>query len=373
MSVVIEKKLSQDEKFARIRLSRSENVGPITYKHLIAKYKSATSALEVLPSLAQKGGGKRQIKICKVSTLEKEISGIKAFGAKFLILGDIAYPKLLTQVEDAPPIISVKGHQHLLEKPSIGIVGARNASAIGHKIARTIAQELGEEGYIITSGLARGIDTSAHIGALSTGTIAALGGGIDIFYPKENRDLQNQISNEGLLISEQPLGTKPQARHFPRRNRIISGLSKGVLVIEAAMKSGSLITARLALEQNREVFAVPGSPLDPRSNGTNNLIKQGAALVENSGDVLEALKTITNLSFEDPVKPLFDENYIAQEDSISDKKRRVVQERLSPTPVEIDEIIRQVKLETSEVLTIILELELAGLAVRHPGNKVSLL
>ncbi len=364
--------LSEQERLARLRLSRSDHVGPITFRHLIARYQSGEAALDALPELAKRGG-KRTIKIYPKASAMAEIDAARTFGAKFIILGDTGYPEPLAAIEDAPPVLIVKGHLHLLQKPAFGIVGARNASAAGLRFARTIAAELGQEDLIIASGMARGIDAAAHQGALMTGTIAVLGGGVDVVYPKENQALYEEITERGLLISEVLLGTQPQARHFPRRNRIISGLSLGVLVVEAAQRSGSLISARLAGEQGREVFAVPGSPLDPRCKGPNSLIRDGATLVEDKNDVLKVINAMRGRPFSDPAYNLFD-MFVAEsgEEGVTPALRDGILEKLSPTPVPIDELVRLTGESAGRILTVLLELELAGLAVRHPGNKIAL-
>ncbi len=363
----------QAERIARMRLIWSDNVGPITFRHLLARFGSAMAALDALPDLAKKGGRKKPIQICRISNIEKELEAIRAFGGKFIVMGDSQYPKMLAATEDAPPVLAVKGHLHLTDKRVVAMVGARNASAVGRKLARNLSRELGDAGYVIASGLARGIDAAAHEGAMATGTVAVLGTGIDVFYPKENRELHARIAEEGLLLTEHKLGTRPQASHFPRRNRIISGLSLGVIVVEAAMRSGSLITARLDLEQGREVMAIPGTPLDPRAKGANNLIRQGARLVEGVEDVLDALELLHRQPLYEPDLPLFESAaHIADVAESSAGDRDNILARLNLIPVAIDDIIRDSQMPTSGVLTILLELELAGKIDRHPGNKVSL-
>ncbi len=280
---------------------------------------------------------------------------------------------MLSAAEGSPPVLSIRGHTHLLTKRCIGIVGARNASAVGVKFARGMARDLGEAGFVVVSGLARGIDGAAHTGSLATGTIAVVAGGIDIIYPPEHERLQAEIADRGLLVSEMPVGTQPLGRHFPRRNRIISGLSLGVLVVEAAPKSGSLITARFALEQNREVFAVPGSPLDPRCQGTNNLIRQGAVLTETVDDILTALAGLPQRLAE-PGRDMMGGGPapdVAEREL--DRARKAVREKLGHTPVEVDELLRQCDLTPPVLMTILLELELAGILARQHGNRVSLI
>lgn len=374
--------LTTAERFARLRLARCQSVGPITFRRLLERFSTAQAALDALPDLARRGGGRKPVKVVSRESVEAEMDAVQALGGEIMVLGDSAYPALLEATEDAPPALTLLGRIELMENRCIGIVGARNASAIGQRFARQIAGELSDEGLVVVSGLARGIDAAAHEGALAGGTIAVLGGGLDVFYPRENRELQNRIAEDGLLVSEHPPGTQPQASHFPRRNRIISGLSLGIIVIEAAMRSGSLITARLAGEQGREVFAVPGSPLDPRAQGSNNLIRQGAALVERADDVVEALASLGSLPghHHAPHQPLAEPaesgfrsaGAIDEAQDIEDSARALLREKLSPAPVAIDEIMRQCDLPPAVVLTILLELELAGIAQRHPGNQVSL-
>lgn len=367
------KSLSAGEKRDRLRLAWSDNVGPITFRHLIARYGSAGKALEALPGLATRGGSKRRVKLLAQSKAEDELARLEAFGGRMLVLGETAYPSLLAAVEDAPPVLFVRGHTHLFEKDAIAIVGARNASAAGRRLASDLALRLGQAGLVVISGLARGIDGAAHLGGIGSGTIAVLGCGLAVSYPKENAELQERIAGEGLLVSEFPLSTGPQASHFPRRNRIISGLSRGVLVVEAAPRSGSLITARLAGEQGREVFAVPGSPLDPRAQGANRLIRDGAILVQSAEDILEAFESLSWKPLADPSEELFAglPKAPVSHDELELARPRV-RHLLSHTPMPVDEIVRHSELTAASVLTILLELELAGVAVRHPGNRISL-
>ena len=265
--------LSDSERLVWLRLTRSENVGPITFMALLDRYGSTAQALDELPALARSGGSKRAIKLCSKSATEREIKALAELGGRFLACREPGYPVPLAALADAPPLIAIRGHGHLLESDIVAMVGARNASANGVRFARQLAPDLGAAGFAVVSGMARGIDTAAHNGALETSTLAAMGGGVDMVYPKQNAALYEEIVARGVVIGEPPLGTVPQARHFPHRNRIISGLARGVVVVEAAPRSGSLITARLASEQGREVFAVPGSPLDPRNRGCNDLIR----------------------------------------------------------------------------------------------------
>lgn len=363
---------SREEKLARLRLIRSENVGPITFRQLVTRYHTAEAALQALPILATRGG-KSNIKICSAATAEAEMAQAAKLGLHMRFLGEASYPLALAMIEDAPPVFYAKGHAHLLQKPCVAMVGARNASAAGFRFTEKLARDLGAGEHVVVSGLARGIDTAAHRGALASGTIAVVAGGIDIIYPKENEALYHDIAAQGLVVSEMPPGTVPQASHFPRRNRIISGLSMGVVVVEATLKSGSLITARLALEQGREVFAVPGSPMDPRCAGPNSLIRQGALLIESAADVLEALATARRPAVYEPSPTLFD-NLVAApmiEQDI-EAAREAVLVKLSHTPVDVDELVRQCSLPAAAIVVAILELEVAGLITRQPGNRVTL-
>jgi DNA processing protein len=365
--------LNPAERLDWLRLIRSENVGPVTFYQLLARFGSAEAALAALPDIARSGGRSKALAIYPRSAAQREMAQIQEAGARLVAWGEPDYPPALAACDDAPPVIAMKGVRHLFERSAIAVVGARNASANGRRFARDIAAQLGQSGLTVVSGLARGIDAAAHDGTLATGTAAVLAGGIDKVYPPENRALHEQIAESGVLIAEMPIGTEPQARHFPRRNRIISGACVGVLVIEAAIRSGSLITARFALEQGRDVFAVPGSPLDPRCRGTNDLIRSGAVLVETIDDVLRelapAVARVPSAHLDDapaaePITPTAPELARA---------RDLVSDLLSPDPVPIDELVRQCRLPAALVLTILLEFELAGRTQRHPGNQVSLL
>lgn len=365
--------LPEAERIARLRLIRSQNVGPVTFRELLERFGDARRALDALPDLARRGGRARPISICSKAAAAREFEQTRETAVEIVVFGDDAYPRSLAATEDAPGVLLIKGHRHLLAAPTVAIVGARNASAVGVRFAREIAAELGGRGLTVVSGMARGIDSAAHEGSLATGTLAVMAGGIDIVYPAENQDLYDRIAETGLLISEMPLGIPPQARHFPRRNRIISGLALGVLVVEAAPRSGSLITARLAGEQGREVFAVPGSPLDPRSRGANNLIRQGAVLTETADDIMNVLDEIMRRPLGEPDQGRVPGPVPAPPgDDELDSARRVVHQKLSPAPISVDELVRQCHLTPGAVLTILLELELAGGLQRHPGNQVSL-
>jgi len=364
--------LSTGEKLDRLRLIRSENVGPITYRQLLSRFTTAGQALAALPDLARRGGRKRPIRVCPRPQAEQEMAATEQAGAGYLFLGQAGFPAALAALDDSPPVLVVKGHAHLLTRHAIAIVGARNASAVGVRFAQDIAARLGESGLVVVSGLARGIDTAAHQGALEAGTVAVLAGGIDIIYPPENDGLYHDIAARGALVAEMPLGTRPQGRHFPRRNRIISGLARGVLVVEAAPRSGSLITARYALEQGREVFAVPGSPLDPRHRGANHLIRQGAVLVETVDDIVSVLTPALRSPLAEPAPAPAAPPPAAPDEAEVARARAMVRGKLDPAPVAVDDLIRQTGLTPAVVLTILLELELAGQAARLPGNRVRL-
>ena len=362
------------ETLSALRLIRSEGVGPITWHRLVRHFQSARVAIEALPGLARRGGRRKPVAVCAVADAERELAAAEAAGARVLVWGQPGYPSPLAVIEDAPPVIYVKGDPAMLARDTVGMVGARNASANAKRFARRLASELGEGGLVVASGLARGIDAEAHHGALETGTVAVVAGGIDIAYPEENRELQDEIAARGCVLSEQPPGVKPQARHFPRRNRLISGLSLGVVVVEAAPRSGSLITSRMALEQGREVFAVPGSPLDPRARGTNDLIRQGATLTESADDVLRVLGQVrTPLAEpESPELPLHDPAAGGADSGVGTDIREKVVEALGPAPVPVDEIVRQTGVPAGEISMALLELELGGRIVRHPGGQVAL-
>jgi len=322
-------------------------------------------ALAAVPDLARRGGGAAP-KLCSASDAEREIARVEKAGARFLALGQGLYPRLLAELEDAPPLLTAHGNLNLLDKMSVAIVGARNASAAACRFARGLAYDLGQNDVVVVSGLARGIDTAAHDGALESGTIGVIAGGIDNFYPPENERRQRAMYEHGLVLAEMPPGTEPRARHFPYRNRIIAGLSAGTVVVEAAPKSGSLITARLAAEAGREVMAVPGSPLDPRAQGCNQLIRDGATLVQNAADVVEAVRLPASSvrAMTTPYEPAVESN---GHDALG-----LVEELLGPSPVPVDEVIRLSEAPPGAVQMALLELDLAGRLDRHAGNKVSL-
>lgn len=363
--------LSDSQRLAWLRLIRSEQVGPVTFRDLINHFGTATAALGALPELARKGGKARRIRIASASDAEKELIQAERFGARFIGLGEPEYPAWLKTVDGAPPLILAKGKLELLKQPMVAIVGARNCSIVGRKMTTKLARELGTAGYCIASGLARGIDGVAHEAAMGSGTVAVLAGGLDKIYPPEHESLAEQIVANGCLVSEMPLGWTPRAQDFPRRNRIVSGLSLATIVVEAARRSGSLITAQLALKQNREVFAVPGSPMDPRAAGPNDLIKNGASLVTCGQDVIDALKPIHGVLLPKPPALDFQEGGSMETREPSQNDRELVHEALSTTPVEIDELIRFTGLSSGNIYLILLELDLAGQLARHAGNKVS--
>ena len=360
--------MQDSDRRAWLRLARTENVGPVTFRNLIARFGSASAALEELPRLAMRGGGKNFV-LPDEGSAARELDALAKLGGRMIASCEAQYPRGLAALEAPPPILTVLGHPHLLQKEMIAIVGARNASALARKLADILARELGFAGLVVVSGMARGIDASAHEAALAVGTVAVMAGGVDVVYPPENEKLYAAIKSQGLVVSEMRLGEAPQARHFPRRNRIISGLARGVVVVEAAEKSGSLITAQYALDQGREIFAVPGSPLDPRARGANRLIREGATLTESTEDILSVLSPMLGSGFREPETP----SPAPATDSMeaeADRIRARVEEALGPAPVEIDELIRQLGAPAAAVLTVILELELAGRCARQPGNRV---
>ncbi len=365
--------LTNEERLACLRLIRSENVGPITFRQLLIRLGDAETALKALPALARRGGRLRPLSICAQSTAEREIEQLAQIGAQLLAFCEPDYPAALAAVDDAPPLIAVQGNTHLLQRPAVAMVGARNASANGRRLAEDFARHIAEEGYLVVSGLARGIDAAAHRGALGGGTAAVVAGGIDVVYPRENESLQAAIGDQGVILAELPPSTQPQAHHFPRRNRIISGMALGVVVVEAAPRSGSLITARLAMEQGREVFAIPGSPLDPRAQGCNQLIKQGAMLVQTPEEVIEVLRPMTASPLGEGDRRDFEPGEAAAPDetALTDGRKTII-EMLGPSPLGVDELIRQCQLSAPIVHTVLLELELAGRIERHPGNGVAL-
>jgi DNA processing protein len=350
---------ADQDRLDRLRLIRSPNIGPITYFQLIQRFGTAGAAIDAIPNLAARGGGKAPT-LAKLTDIACEVEAVERLGARYLFVGQGLYPPLLSEIDSAPPALIVRGDLRLLERPAVALVGARNASAAACRFARILAQGLSEEGILIVSGLARGIDTAAHQGSLANGTLGVIASGIDISYPPENKDLQEEIATHGLLIAEQPPGREPLARHFPSRNRIIAGLCVGTVVVEAAPKSGSLITARLAAE---------GGPMDPRAQGCNQLIRDGAILVQSAADVLETVRPISGLMLKSPQRDYRGGREMPEPGTI--ERKRVI-DLLSPTPVNVDELIRQSGFAPALVQMVLLELELAGRLERHAGGRVSL-
>ncbi|PTW61463.1 DNA processing protein [Breoghania corrubedonensis] len=367
--------LSDRQKLAWLRLIRSENVGPATFRTLLNHYGSAEAALDALPALSRRGGARRAIRVCPPADAYDEIDLLERLDARLVALGEPDYPALLRHADGPPPLLAMKGGAGLFVRhhPPVAIVGARNCSLAGSKIAGQIAGDLGAAGFIIVSGLARGIDAAAHAASLRTGTVAVFAGGLGHLYPPDNEALAARIIAEGgAWVSEMPPGWQPRSRDFPRRNRLISGISHGVVLVEAARRSGSLHTARFAAEQGRDVLAVPGSPLDPRCDGCNALIRDGAVLVRNADDVMAALDVTRSLP---PLPPLVEEpgreGDLRPDDVGTDARQRIIN-ALGPTPVDVDELIRHTDLSVSVVHIVLLELELAGRLERHPPNRVSL-
>lgn len=382
---------TEDDRLSWLRLIRSRRVGVVTFWRLLAEHGSAQAALKALPGVAR-SAGVSDYAICPEHVIHAECKAGKAAGARLICRGEPAYPQALAELSDAPPVLWIKGDAAVLDRPMVALVGARSASALGTRIARKLAGDLGEAGITVVSGLARGIDTAAHLAALGTGTVAVMAGGVDVVYPPENAALAADIGREGLLLSEQPMGLDPMARHFPLRNRLISGLSRGVLVIEAAAKSGSLITARLALDQGREVLAVPGHPFDARASGCNMLIRDGAVLVRSAEDVIEAL----GLAFGDAADRKADEGAATGDTGdttppadapvmAAGRRPRMerrdatplamlhdqILQRLGPSPVAEDQLIRDLGLPTSKIAPVLVGLELEGQVLRQPGGLLS--
>jgi DNA processing protein len=362
-------RLTDEQKLDWLRLIRSENVGPRTFRTLVNHYGGAAAALRALPDLARRGGAPRTTKIVSRAEAESEFLKARALGITFLALGEPDYPARLKMIDDAPPLVAVRGKLDIFQQPMIAMVGSRNASGAGAKFAERLAHDLGVAGFAIVSGLARGIDAAAHRGSLASGTIAVLAGGHEHIYPAEHISLLQALLAAGAALSEMPLGWEPRARDFPRRNRLISGLSLGVVIVEAARRSGSLITARMAAEQGREVFAVPGSPLDPRAEGTNGLLKQGATLVTEAADVLSVLEPILGQPIEQPVEE--PDTIPVMEEPQDDERTRIIG-LLGPSPVTLDDLIRLSGSSAAIVRVVLLELEIAGRLERHGGGLVSL-
>jgi DNA processing protein len=373
MNVPAGPRLSDRQRLNWLRLIRTPNVGPASFRDLINRFGSAEAAIEMLPELMISGGANRLVRIPSAAETEAELEAARRAGARFVAVGEPDYPAMLRLMQHPPPLLAMRGEGAVFRLPAVAIVGARNASLAGIKMARTLAAGLGEAGYAVVSGLARGIDTAAHRGGLSTGTVAALAGGLDQPYPTENAGLCDEIaSTGGAVVSEMPFGWQPRAQDFPRRNRLVAGMALGLVVVEAAQRSGSLISARLAGEMGRLVFAVPGSPLDPRAAGANGLLKDGAILVTEAADVLAALAPLAGAP--PPPASTLEEppDFSATPPPGEDDRARVV-EALGPTPVAIDEIIRHTRLHPAQVFMVLLELDLAGRLERHAGGNVSLL
>lgn len=364
-------KLTDEQRIDWLRLIRSDNVGPRTFRELINHFGDARAALAALPTLARRGGASGT-RICTHEEAEAELKAARALGIALVALGEPDYPLRLQTIDDAPPLLAMRGRMAALVQPLVAIVGSRNASAVGIKFAERLAYEIGAAGYGIVSGLARGIDAAAHRASLASGTVAVLAGGHKKIYPPDHVALLQQILPHGAAVSEMPLAWEPRARDFPRRNRLISGLSVGVVIVEAARRSGSLITARMAGEQGREVFAVPGSPLDPRAEGTNGLLKQGATLVTEAADVLAVIEPILNRGLDLPAQePERDTPPFHRTEPGDDERSRIIA-LLGPTPTTIDDLLRLSRSSPAVVRMVLLELELAGRLARHGGGLVSL-
>jgi DNA processing protein len=365
----------------RLRLARTEGVGPVAYRRLLRRFGDAATALDALPGMARSGGRSGQLTIPSASSAQREMDQTQRLGGRMLFLDDPDYPAILAMLDDAPPVMAVFGDVAALSARSVALVGSRNATANGQRFAEDLAADLAGSGFVVVSGLARGVDAAAHIGALRAGqTVACIAGGFDVPYPAQNAALQARIADGGAVVAEAPLGTAPQARHFPRRNRIIAGLSLGVVVVEAALRSGSLITARLALENNREVFAVPGSPQDPRNRGSNDLLRQGAHLTESAADVLEHLRDgIARASLfgpdlagmREPPPTLESAADLSAVDMA--RARAELLDLLGPAPTAVDDLIRRCQFSSATVMSILLDLEIAGRVEALPGSRFALL
>ncbi|MER8835159.1 DNA-processing protein DprA [Mesorhizobium sp. M0909] len=366
-------RLSDRQRLSWLRLIRTPNVGPASFRDLINRFGSAEAALSMLPELMISGGAKKIVRIPSIAEVEAELETARRAGARFVGIGEADYPPLMKSMDHPPPLLAVRGNSAVFRLPAVAIVGARNASLAGIKMARMLAADLGRDGYGIVSGLARGIDTAAHQGSLSTGTIGVLAGGLDLPYPPENADLCDEIAEHGgAIISEMPFGWQPRAQDFPRRNRLVAGAALGLVVVEAAQRSGSLISARLAGEMGRLVFAVPGSPLDPRAAGANGLLKDGAILVTEAADITGAIAPLVG-GWSPRTSPLEEPpDFSATPPPREDDRDRVV-EALGPTPVSVDEIIRHTGLHPAQVFMVLLELDLAARLERHAGGNVSLI
>jgi DNA processing protein len=360
--------LTDAERIDRLRLIRSDNVGPRTFRSLVRHFGNAKAALERLPEFARRGGAARPQRIPSEADARAEIEASAKLGVKLVAPGEHGYPPRLSELDDAPPLLGVRGVIDVLMRPMIAIVGSRNASGAGLKFAQVLARDLADAGFVVTSGLARGIDQAAHRASIEGGTVAVLAGGHDRIYPPEHTDLLHALLASGAAISEMPPGYVARAHDFPRRNRLVAGASLGVVVVEAALRSGSLITARLANEQGREVFAVPGSPLDPRAAGANGLIKQGATLITEASDVIQAVEPIMGR----PIELREDDAEALAPDPGAADREHIVR-LLGPTAILLDDLIRLSGASPAVVRTVLLELELAGRLERHGGGLISLI
>ena len=362
--------MTPHEALDRLRLARTDGVGPVTYRRLLGRYATAAEAIDALPGLARAGGKAGPPVTPPAALARREMDALHKLGGRMLFLDGPGYPAALAAFDIAPPVLSVLGNAALLQERAVALVGARNASVNGQRMAEILAADLAQSGLVVVSGMARGIDAAAHEGALRTGrTIAAIAGGVDVAYPPENADLQRRVAEGGAVVAEAPLGTAPQARHFPRRNRVIAGLSLGVVVIEAAPRSGSLITAQIALDENRAVFAVPGSPLDPRCRGSNNLLREGATLTESAADVLGNLPPL-------PEPPRgFAEDPAGYDGPPVDLRAAAaaIMAVLSHSPTSVDELVRRCQLSVHAVQGALMALELNHRVQMLPGNQVSLI
>ncbi|RKT28227.1 DNA protecting protein DprA [Roseovarius halotolerans] len=373
---------TEDDRVSWLRLLRSRRVGPTTFMRLMGEHGSASAALSALPEVAR-AAGVEDYSPCPEDVVRAELRAAKAAGARMICMGDPLYPADLQQIPDAPPLLWAIGDPDVLKRPMVALVGARNASSLGLRMARALAADLAAEGFVVVSGLARGIDTAAHTATLDAGTVAILAGGVDVMYPAENARLAEGIAKTGLRLSEQPLGMAPQARHFPRRNRIISGIAKAVVVVEAAVKSGSLITARMALDQGREVLAVPGHPFDARAAGCNMLIRDGALLVRRAADVIEALPATahpapaqTEIPLTEPAPALPGEPPTPPRERRSLRDTALLHsqilDRLGPSPLAEDQLIRDLAAPANAITPALTDLELDGRIRRQPGGLLSL-
>ncbi len=360
--------ISDDIRWDWLRLIRSRRVGTVTFHRLLADHGTARAALGALPDIARAAGVERY-EICPEGVIRAEWAAGRKAGARLICMTDADYPGHLRELPDAPPVLWLRGDPRLLTRPMVAMVGARNASSLGLRMARRLAEELAAAGYVIVSGLARGIDTAAHEATLTTGTVAVMAGGVDVVYPHENTGLADQIAGQGCLVSEQPMGTEPQARHFPLRNRIVSGLARAVIVVEAASRSGSLITAKTALDQGRDVLAVPGHPFDARASGCNMLIRDGAVLVRSGADVIDALGRVplqqrpvlpVRVAAPPPAPP----RRLADMSTL----HTLILDRLGPSPLAEDQLIRDLALAPALIAPELLLLELDGKVIRQAGG-----